>query len=278
MRQRSIPRQHIAEPKRQRRKQAIPLGPAGPATSAVAVHRRPSRLLRRIIVLRTILVALHHNFLYQHYGAVCRALRIAMTAIPAGAHFDYLLFAPAAAASPKEPADKLQNALTSLFPDLLVYGTRSHLLSMTTALTKVSGRAHQYFARLSQILAFERMMRSFFRFAASASPFFAPVAASSELLVSECWKRLFVAGGQPTQPAPWSHAPWSHAAWSHAPWPYAAPTPPSSAAASFLSTLFQPAAPASQPQHWPDYSAMFFLPMALWAAMPLADNTWSLAF
>jgi hypothetical protein len=223
---------------------------------------------RALFVLRTILIATQHNLLYQQTGAVCRAMRMAMAAIPAGAHFDYLLFAPAPAALPKEPAEKLQSALTNLFPDLLVYGTHNNLLSMTTALTKVSGRAHQYFARLSQILAFERMMRSFFRFAAAASPFFAPVSAfSSDFLISESWKRLFFIGGHHTQSAPWPYLP------------YASATLPSPPGMPFLSSAFQLQTPAARhAQSWPDFTAMFFLPMALWAALPPGDSGWTFAF
>jgi hypothetical protein len=46
------------------------------------------------------------------------------------------------------------------FPEYIVDVTRNSLLSLTTSLTKVSSQAHDFFARMSAALAFERMMRS----------------------------------------------------------------------------------------------------------------------
>jgi hypothetical protein len=182
-----------------------------------------------------------------------------MAVVPTGANFtaSYVSLHP----TPQlEPADKIERALASLFPDLLVYGTRTHLLNMTTALTKVSGRAHDYFARLSQILAFERMMRSFFSFAAATSPFFAPVASfTADAFAANCWKGLLL----PAQPSPPSS------------WGYAAPTLQQPLSMPFLAAAFQTLNPAHRHQQsWPDYSSMFFVPVALWAALPVASGGW----
>src|SRR5262245_60979210 len=123
-----------------------------------------------------------------------------MAAAPAVARFDTPLFAAFTVDGrpmlPDDEAAKLHKSLQTVFPDLLVHGTRGALLSMTTSLTKVSGQAHRYFARVSQMLAFERMMRSFMRLTAAMSPF--PI----DLSAANCWSYLLLGARQ--EPSPWA--------------------------------------------------------------------------
>jgi hypothetical protein len=58
-----------------------------------------------------------------------------------------------------------------LAPDFMVTATRSALLAMTTSLTRVSDRVHGVCQRLNQALAFDRMMRAMFPWAAPRDPF-----------------------------------------------------------------------------------------------------------
>jgi hypothetical protein len=168
------------------------------------------------------------------------------------------------AATPREkpavdPA-RLQRSLETLFPDLLLHGTRSCLLGMTTSLTKVSGQAHDYFSRLSQVLAFERMMRSFIRLTAAVSPFsidFGNLWSSALLPVPQAKHSSGLGFFAPFQPQP---------ALSHAP------------GMPFLPVGFQPQSPAPRPVlPWPDYGMMMIVPMALLAAAPNIEAMWGLA-
>lgn len=157
-------------------------------------------------------------------------------------------------------AANLQRSLETLFPDLLIHGTRHALLSMTTSLTKVSDRAHQYFSKVSQVLAFERMMRSFVQLSAAMSPF--PL----DLIAANCWNTLL-------PPSLKANASWTY--------PAAPRLQPQRAPAMmpFLSPLFQPprAASPSDARTW-DYSPLFIVPMALLMAAPMTENCWNFSF
>jgi hypothetical protein len=215
-----------------------------------------------------------------------------MAAVPALVRFDYPLF-PALASTPQPaPAassEKLQESLKTLFPDLMVHGTRSYLLNVTTALTKAGNRSHQYFGRVSNILAFERMMREFMQLTAAVSPFPMNFAAAN------CWNGMFMPG----QSAP-------------SPWAFPSTTAqPANPALSFLSGGFQPQQPASNPMQfwgtpapaqpanpmslfagafqpqsaaarqaapWSDYNALSFVPMAFLAAAPMPESWWNFGF
>jgi hypothetical protein len=157
-------------------------------------------------------------------------------------------------------AAKLQKALEVLFPDLLVHGTRNALLSMTTSLTKVSDRAHQYFARVSQVLAFERMMRSFVQLSAAMSPF------PMNMITANCWNSLL-------PPSLQAHASWTYSA------AYRLQTQRAPSTMTFLSQLFQPptSASSSDARTW-DYSPLFIVPMALLIAAPMTENWWNFSF
>jgi hypothetical protein len=152
---------------------------------------------------------------------------------------------------------KLQKSLGTLFPDLLICVTRNALLSMTTSLTKISERTHQYFARVSQVLAFERMMRSFMQLGAAMSPF------PMEFIAANCWSNLLLPG-QPAPPA------WANSAPDHRQQPAMTP---------FLANMFQPRRPesANDMRSW-DYSPLFIVPMALLIAAPITENWWNFGF
>jgi hypothetical protein len=175
-----------------------------------------------------------------------------MAAVPALAHFDDPTFS-AWNEKPAVDPTRLQKSLETLFPDLLLHGTRSCLLNMTSSLTKVSGRAYDFFSHLSQALAFERMMRSFMRFTAAASPFPVDFGSlwSGMLMPASPW------GFPMQQPKP---AP---ALGFFTPQPeianYRLPAMP------FLPAGFQPPAPPPAAS-WPDYGMMMFAPMAMLAA------------
>ena len=183
-----------------------------------------------------------------------------MAAVPALARSNSLLPAGSVRGQslPADPSAKLDKALKTLFPDLLVHGTRNTLLGMTSSLTKVSGQAHQYFARVSHVLAFERMMRNFAQLTAVMSPF--PV----DVMAGNYWNALF-------RSAPQAPAPWSYAAPQLAPQPAPALMP-------FLPDVFQPRQATPKPvQAW-DYSALFIVPMALLIAAPVTDSWWNFSF
>jgi len=57
------------------------------------------------------------------------------------------------------------NALPKDFPDYLVYVTRETLLGSTTSLSRVSDGAHNFFLQARQMMAADRMMRTFFPWA-----------------------------------------------------------------------------------------------------------------
>lgn len=59
-------------------------------------------------------------------------------------------------------------ALPNDFPDYLVYMTRNSLYASTTSLSKISASVHEFFLQLSAMLAFERMVRSFWAWSAAA--------------------------------------------------------------------------------------------------------------
>jgi hypothetical protein len=180
-----------------------------------------------------------------------------MASVPVLARSNSLLPAPSAvggqAGSP-DTSTKLQEALDKLFPDLLVHGTRNALLSMTTSLTKVSGHAHQYFARVSQVLAFERMMRSFAGLAAAMSPF------PMDLIAGNFWNGLFPSGRQ--IPSPW-------------PYPAAQSQQPPLAMMPFLPNAFQARPANPNPMQAWDYSPLFIVPMALLIAAPVTETWWN---
>lgn len=188
-----------------------------------------------------------------------------MATIPA--HFNE---PPRRSAAPAVPAGQLQRSLETLFPDILLHGTRSCLLSMTTSLTKVSGEAHDYFSRLSQMLAFERMIRSFVRLTAAVSPF--PVE------FGNVWGGALLSAPQP--PSPWgfpaSQAKPLPAMGFFAPFQPQASVRSQARAMPFLPAGFQPPAPRPTPQ-WPDYGMMMLMPMALLAAAPSIEAMWGLA-
>jgi hypothetical protein len=153
---------------------------------------------------------------------------------------------------PAVDSARLQRSLDTLFPDLLLHGTRSCLLGMTSSLTKVSGKAHDFFSHLSQALAFDRMMRSFMRFTAAVSPFPADFGNlwSGMLMPASPW------GFPMQQPKPASAMGF-----------FTQPQPAGygSRGMSFLPARFQPS--ASRPAaSWPDYGMMMFAPMAMLAA------------
>jgi hypothetical protein len=170
-----------------------------------------------------------------------------MAAVSAPAYF----YDPAFSARSEKPAvdsARLQKSLETLFPDLLLHGTRSCLLGMTSSLTKVSGRAHDFFSHLSQALAFDRMMRSFMRFTAAVSPFPADFGNlwSGMLLPTSPW------GFPIQQPKPASALGFF--------------TPPQSQMTGYGSPGM-PFLPAQRPAAtWPDYVMMMFAPMAMLAA------------
>jgi hypothetical protein len=184
-----------------------------------------------------------------------------MAAVPALARTAF----PLSAGSPAEakglsgdPSARLQKSLETLFPDLLVHGTRNCLLSMTTSLTKVSGQAHQYFARVSQVLAFERMMRNFMQMAAAVSPF--PMNA----LAANAWSGMFGASQQ--MPSPWSYL-------------LQPPKSQNPVFAPFLANAFPSRdGRASQVQPWSDYHSLLVVPLAFLVAAPAADQWWKFSF
>ena len=182
-----------------------------------------------------------------------------MASVPVLARSNSLLPASSAVdgrTAPIDASSKLQEALGTLFPDLLVHGTRNALLSMTTSLTKVSGHAHQYFARVSQVLAFERMMRSFARLTAAVSPF------PMDFIAANCWNALFPSGQQIS--SPWSYP--------------VAPSRPPVAMMPFLPNAFQPRPANPNPMQAWDYSPLFIVPMALLIAAPVTETWWNFSF
>jgi hypothetical protein len=197
-----------------------------------------------------------------------------MAAVPALTRFNSPLTAVFGAGGQTLQADetsKLERSLETLFPDLLVHGTHNTLLSMTTSLSTASSRTHQYFSRVSQILAFERMMRSFIRMTAAMSPF--PINPGA----ANYWTNMFMPQAQ--TPSPWAFATPQAKPATAMPF-FANPfqsQPQASAdpAMTFLANAFQaqPAASA-QKSAWPDYSELMIVPMALMMAAPSMDQMW----
>lgn len=199
-----------------------------------------------------------------------------MTVVPAFARVDYPLLLPAIGADgrpiPAEESTKLQRSLETLFPDMLVHGTHSTLLGMTTSLTKASSQTHQYFSRVSQILAFEGMMRSCMRMATAMSPF--PV----DFGAARYWASMFTP--QPQAPSPWAfpvQQPKQANILSFFPNAFQ-PQPPAASHATgmpFFANAFQPQMPASaKASTWLDYSELMIVPMALLMAAPCVDQMW----
>lgn len=188
-----------------------------------------------------------------------------MAAVPAYMHFPSSSqpgFAFERPSQPAEAAAKLRQSLGTLFPDLLVHGTRNCLLHMTTSLTKVSGRVHDYFARVSQVLAFERMMREFMRMGMAMSAF------PMEFMAATAWGNMF--GMNQRAPSPWNYLQQS---------PRTLPAPMLS---FFGGGGFQPQsqpqhAPSSQPrlEPWSDYHSLLVVPLAFLLAMPAPDTWWN---
>ena len=204
-----------------------------------------------------------------------------MVAVAAVSRPDYPvlpMFGVDGCAMPADESTKLQRSLETLFPDMLVHGTHSTLLGMTTSLTKVGSQAHQYFSRVSQILAFERMMRSFVRMTTAMSPF--PV----NFGAANGWANMFMPQPQSTlpwafpvtqpKPAPANMLPFFASAFQPQP---AAPNP--AQAMSFFASAFQPQAKTSSPAAaWPDYSALMIVPMAMVMAAPGLGQMWGKSF
>jgi hypothetical protein len=201
-----------------------------------------------------------------------------MAAVPAVSRAEYPLLPVAGAdgrATPFDEKAKLQRSLETVFPDMLVHGTHSTLLGMTTSLTKVGSQTHQYFTRVSQILAFERMARSMMRLTAAMSPFPVDFGASG-------WAGMFMPQ-QPQIPSPWAFpAPQARPAAAH---PFLAAFQPQPAmpktptAADLFATAFQPkVATPAKASAWPDYSELMIVPMALMLAAPSVDLMWRKAF
>jgi hypothetical protein len=196
-------------------------------------------------------------------------MRLGMAAVPAFAYFS-TPSSPARSEKPVVDPDHLQRSLETLFPDMLLHGTRSCLLSMTTSLTRVSGQAYDYFSRLSQMLAFERMMRGFIRLATAPFP--------PEF--SNFWTAALL------QAAPQPASPWAFPAQQAKPAPafgffapfQTHPAPRQMPALPFLPVGFQPQPPAQRnPSPWPDYGMMMIVPMAMLAAAPGIEAMWGLA-
>lgn len=81
--------------------------------------------------------------------------------------------APAAREAPKGSTNEdkkhdLSSLLDKISPDFLVTVTRSALLAMTTSLSRVSTRVYGACQQLNQALAFDRMTRAMFPWAAPA--------------------------------------------------------------------------------------------------------------
>ena len=132
-------------------------------------------------------------------------------------------------------------------------GTRGYLRGTTASLSKVSTQAHQYFTRLSQILAFERMIRSFARLTVAASPF--PVDTALNY-----WGSLFLAD-QPT-PGVWGY-------------PASKPAQPP-VSPFFGAMLGQPQTGPGASPAWSDHSSLFMMPAAaMMAAAPAIESWWS---
>jgi hypothetical protein len=184
-------------------------------------------------------------------------------------------------------SEKLQKSLDGLFPDMMVEGTRSYLLNVTTSLTKASSRAHDYFSRVSHMLAFERMMRSFMQLTAAVSPF--PMNA----MAANCWNGMFMPGGkgapsawglpsasaQPVNPAlaffsnamqPQPAAPNAMQAWG-----LPASTQQSNPLSLFAGMFEQQKTASSQNQPWSDYNGLLIVPMIYLAAAPSPESWWN---
>lgn len=199
-------------------------------------------------------------------------------AVPASARVGYSPLPAAIGADGRpistEESNKLQRSLETLFPDMLLHGTHSALLGMTTSLTKVGSQTHQYFTRVTQILAFERMMRNFMRMTAAMMPF--PV----EFGAAQYWANILAP--QPQQaPSPWAfpvqqpHPVHVLPLFANVFQPQPAP-PSHNAAMPFFTNAFQPQMPApSKASPWPDYSELMIVPMALLMAAPRVDQMWS---
>jgi hypothetical protein len=63
---------------------------------------------------------------------------------------------------PAHPWNAVGDTLANALPGFIVSTTRNVLLHITTSITKISSRAHEFFTRLSNTLAYGRMMHAMF--------------------------------------------------------------------------------------------------------------------
>jgi hypothetical protein len=98
-------------------------------------------------------------------------LGFAMTYWPAGGAYPFFPgFSPSALPPCMQPPIAMScyrrtpkpQALPKDFPDYLVYVMREALVATTTSLGKASAETHDAMLRVNQLLAYDRMMRSFF--------------------------------------------------------------------------------------------------------------------
>jgi hypothetical protein len=149
---------------------------------------------------------------------------------------------------------------------------------MTTSLTKVGSQVHQYFTRVNQVLAFERMMRDVLTMTAAMSPF--PV----DTNLTNYWASMFMPQvARPVspwafpapQPKPVTGMDFFASAFSQA-MPAAKPAtaPASGVPMAFFANPFQPQQPTPAPASsvWPDYSRLMIVPMAMMMAAPSIDQ------
>ncbi len=71
------------------------------------------------------------------------------------------IFSPGLAATLRY-RDPRRETLPDDFPNYMVYVTRETLLGLSNSLTKASIETHDYFLRTRQVMAADRMMRTFF--------------------------------------------------------------------------------------------------------------------
>ncbi len=81
-----------------------------------------------------------------------------------GHNGSYALMAPFGFPAPlwRRDDEATVKSLPGDYPGYLVYVTRETLLAATTSLSTISAEVRDFFFKISQMLAFERMMREFF--------------------------------------------------------------------------------------------------------------------
>lgn len=172
------------------------------------------------------------------------------------------------------------------FPEYIVDVTRNSLLSFTTSLTKVSSEAHDFFARINAMLAFERMMRTCMGW---MMPGFAAPSAMDMGMAMGAQMGMAPMGVAPVgmaMPPMWGGANWFGAM----PQLMCAPQPkPQPKALSWfgadLLALPKSQQPAPQPKpaplgavaDLPIYGAMLALPAAFLAMAPAMMQAWNVA-